>query len=111
MKKETVRVTFFLKHDQSKCLSELDEILFSHGFWSSFPPKGVEIISWQVMMGIGQVVTLEIPVSQVREVNLAIENTAWGAFQTESYITYDFMPILEKKRKQEKQWQSKKNKF
>lgn len=34
---------------------------------------------------------------KVREVNLMIEQKAWGAFRTEFYLLYDFMPVLEKK--------------
>jgi hypothetical protein len=98
MSADTVRITVFLKHDQSKNLDEIDEILYRQGFWSSFPPEGTNIVDWQVMMGIGQVVTLEMPPDKVRQVNLMIEKTAWGAFQTEFYATYDFLPVLEKKR-------------
>lgn len=100
--KSIVRLTVFLRHDQSMNLDEIDDILYKQGFWSKFPPEGAEIISWQVMMGIGQVVTLEVPADQVRFVNLAIEKMAWGAFRTEFYITYDFMPVLEKKRAEAK---------
>jgi len=39
------------------------------------------------MMGIGQVVTLEVPAHQLNEVNLAIEKSAWKAFTTEFYPT------------------------
>jgi len=60
-----------------------------------------------VMMGIGQVVTLRFPADKLRSVNRAIETTAWGAFQTEFYTTYDFAPIAEKIR-QEKQNNAKK---
>ena len=41
------------------------------------------------MMGIGQVVTLRVPPARLREVNRAIELTAWKAFRTEFYPTYD----------------------
>ena len=44
------------------------------------------------MMGIGQVVTLKFPAEKLRDVNLAIEQRAWGAFDTEFYVTYDFKP-------------------
>jgi hypothetical protein len=44
------------------------------------------------MMGIGQVVTLKVPASRLRGVNLAIERSAWGAFSTEIYATYDIVP-------------------
>ena len=93
-----MRLTVFLRHDQSMNLDEIDEILYEQGFWSNFPPQEADIVSWQVMMGIGQVVTLEVPADKVRMVNLALEKMAWGAFRTEFYITYDFLPVLEKKR-------------
>jgi hypothetical protein len=47
------------------------------------------------MMGIGQVVTLRVPPDKLRAVNLAIEHSAWGAFRTEFYATYDFKPVWE----------------
>jgi len=46
---------------------------------------------WYVMMGIGHVVTLKVPAARLREVNIAIERNAWGAFSTEFYTTYDFV--------------------
>jgi hypothetical protein len=49
-------------------------------------------------MGIGQVVTLRVPPSRLREVNLAIERGAWGGYRTEFYATYDFKPIWEANR-------------
>ncbi len=52
-------------------------------------------MSWYVMMGIGQVVTLKVPAHRLREVNLAIEQSAWGAFDTEFYPTYDFRAVWE----------------
>jgi hypothetical protein len=45
------------------------------------------------MMGIGQVVTLRLPATRLAEVNLALENTAWGTYRTEFYPTYDFKAI------------------
>ena len=101
---DTVRITVFLRHDQSKNLTQIDEILFAQGFWSSFPPAGVTIVSWQVLMGIGQVLTLEMAPEKVREVNVMIESKAWGAFKTEFYPTYDFLPVLEKKRSAALSW-------
>jgi hypothetical protein len=94
----TVRLTVFFRHDQTKNLDEIDSILYRQGFWSKFPPDGVQIISWQVLMGIGHVVTLQIEAEKVRAVNLAIEKMAWGAFKTEFYLTYDYMQVLESKR-------------
>ena len=60
------------------------------GYYKAFPPDGVEVVSWYVMMGIGQVVTLRLPASRLREVNRILENTAWGSYRTEFYPTYDY---------------------
>ena len=90
---DSILLTLFLKHDQSKKLDEIQGILTEQGFFETFPPKGVSVVSWYVMMGIGQVVTLEVPAHQLNEVNLAIEKTAWKAFTTEFYPTYNLYPI------------------
>jgi hypothetical protein len=87
-----VMITVFLKHDQSRPVAELNAQLEKQGYYKAFPPQGVEVVSWYVMMGIGQVVTLRLPASKLREVNRAIENSAWGAYRTEFYPTYDFKP-------------------
>ena len=88
-----VMLTIFLKHDQSRPLSELNAQLQRQGFYKAFPPEGVEVASWYVMMGIGQVVTLRLPASRLREVNRILENTAWGSYRTEFYPTYDYKAI------------------
>ncbi|WP_315807154.1 MULTISPECIES: hypothetical protein [unclassified Bradyrhizobium] len=84
-----VLLTVFFKHDQSRPLSELKK----QGFYKAFPPPGVEVVSWYVMMGIGQVVTLRLPASRLREVNRILEDTAWGAYRTEFYPTYDYKAV------------------
>jgi hypothetical protein len=86
----TMLLTVFLKHDQSKTLDQLEEQLKKTGFYRDFPPAGTEIVSWYVMMGVGQVVTLRLPPEKLREVNRYFEQRAWGAFRTEFYPTYDF---------------------
>ena len=91
-------LTVFLRHDQSMTLGEIGKHLEETGFWGKFPPEGTEIISWYVMMGIGQVVTLSVPPSKLREVNVSLEQGAWGAFRTEFYPTYDFRPVFELRR-------------
>jgi len=96
----TFLLTVFLRHDQSKTLAQIGEHLDGTGFWKKFPPEGTEVVSWYVMMGIGQVVTLSVPPERLREVNLALEQSAWGAFRTEFYPTYDFRPVFETRRKQ-----------
>ena len=97
---DSILLTIFLRHDQSKTLEEINAHLDRTGFRKEFPPEGVEVVSWYVMMGIGQVVTLRVPAARLRDVNLAIERNAWGAFRTEFYPTYDFKPIWEELRRQ-----------
>jgi hypothetical protein len=91
-----ILLTVFLKHQQDKNLGEINAKLDATGFWKQFPPQGIEVESWYVMMGIGQVVTLRVPAARLREVNLALEKCAWGAFETEFYPTYDFRPVRKK---------------
>ncbi len=47
-------LTILLKHRQSMNLAEINQKLEQTGFWKKFPPEGVEVVSWYVMMGIGQ---------------------------------------------------------
>lgn len=96
---DAILLTIFLRHDQSKTLGEIGAHLEKTGWYARFPPAGVEVVSWYVMMGIGQVVTLRVPPDRLREVNLAVENGAWGAFRTDFYPTYDFRPVWEEQRK------------
>lgn len=91
---DTILLTIFLRHDQTKSLAELQKIQEEQGFWKAFPPAGTRIVTWHVVMGIGQVVTLEVPASQLRAVNVALERTAWKAFRTEFYPTYDLYPVI-----------------
>lgn len=94
----TLLLTIFLRHDQTKTVDEINAHLDQTGFRKNFPPEGVEVVSWYVMMGVGQVVTLRLPPSKLREVNLAIEKGAWGGYRTEFYPTYDYRPIWEEQR-------------
>ncbi len=96
---DAILLTIFLRHDQRKTLAEINAHLDKTGWHQRFPPAGTEVVSWYVMMGIGQVVTLRVPPDKLREVNLAVENGAWGAFQTEFYPTYDFRPVFEEQRR------------
>jgi len=91
----TILLTIFLKHDQSRTLEQINAQLRSQGYYKAFPPAGTKVVSWYVMMGIGQVVTLQLPAEKLREVNRAIEQTAWGGYRTEFYPTYDYKAIGE----------------
>ena len=88
-------LTVFLRHDQSKPLAAINEQLKSQNYFEKFPPPGIEIVSWYVMMGIGQVVTLRVPPDKLREVNRVIETSAWGGYRTEFYPTYDYKSVWE----------------
>ena len=91
-------LTIFLRHDQAKTLDEIRAHLDKTGFIAQFPPPGVEVVSWYVMMGIGQVVTLRLPPEKLREVNRMVEEKAWGAYRTEFYPTYDYRAFAEQDR-------------
>jgi hypothetical protein len=90
---DTFLLTIFLRHDESKPLGKINQELKDQGFFKAFPPPGVDVVSWYVMMGIGQVVTLRVPAAKLREVNRAIETTAWGGFRTDFYPTYDYKAV------------------
>ncbi|WP_218849843.1 hypothetical protein [Winogradskyella vidalii] len=92
-------LTVVLKHDQSMTLNEIEKIRTDQGFYENLPPEGTSVVNWFVVMGLGQVVVLELPASKLSAVNLAIERTAWKAFTTEIYPTYNLYPIIENKLK------------
>jgi hypothetical protein len=86
-------LTIFLRHDESKTLEEINEHLKSTGWYKSFPPAGVEVVSWYVLMGIGQVVTLRFAAEKLRDINQLIEQKAWGGYRTDFYPTYDYRAL------------------
>ena len=90
---KAILLTVFLRHDQTKTLDEIQAHLKKTGFDKNFPPAGVEVVSYYVMMNIGQVMVLRVPPDKLREVNVAIERGAWGAYRTEFLPTYDYKPI------------------
>ena len=93
--KDTMMMTVFLKHDQTMNNIERAELIKATGFNDMFPPENVEIVDHYVMMGIGQVIVLRFPPDHLRAVNIAIERGAWGAYQTEFYVTYDLRAARE----------------
>lgn len=88
-----ILLTVFLRHDQSRPLAELNEQLAKQGFYKAFPPPGIEVVSWNVVMGIGQIIILRLPATRLREINRVLEDTAWGAYRTEFYPTYDYKAV------------------
>lgn len=90
---DSVLVTIMLKHQQDKNLPEIRRVLEAQGFWDMFPPADARVVSWTIAMGLGHVIILQVPLGSVRRLNLALENGAWGAFDTEIYLTYDYQPV------------------
>jgi hypothetical protein len=86
-------LTIFLRHDESKTVDEINQHLRQTGWFRDFPPPGVEVLSWYVMMGIGQVVTIRFPAERLREINRLVEGEAWGGYRTEFYPTYDYRAL------------------
>ncbi len=86
-------LTVFLKHDQSRPLAALNEQLARQGFYKAFPPPGIEVVSWNVVMGIGQILVLRFPATRLREINRVLEDTAWGPYRTEFFPTYDYKAV------------------
>lgn len=95
-----IMLTVLLRHDQSKPLAELSKAQREQGLFSKLPPEGVELVSWHVLMGLGHAVTMRLPASRLREVNLAIEGAAWGPFRTEIYATYDLKDTVTRLREE-----------
>lgn len=89
-----IMLTVILRHDQSKTIDEIDDHLAKTGFRKDFPPQGVEIVSYNIVMGLGHIITLRLPPDKLREVNLAFEHGVWGAFRTEFYPTYDYLQVF-----------------
>jgi hypothetical protein len=86
---EAFLLTVYLRHDQTMNIAEINEIAARNRLNEIFPPEGVEIVDHYVFMGIGQVIVLRVPPNRLRMVNVALEQGAWGAYQTEFYPTYD----------------------
>ena len=99
MEDGAILLTVFLKHDQSRTINEIIELVNEQKLWEMFPPEGTTVVSWYVIMGVGQVVTLEVPAEKLRAVNLAVEKGGWKAFRTEFYPTYNLYPAIKKRLK------------
>jgi hypothetical protein len=89
-----IMLTVILRHDQTQTLDEINDHIEKTGFRKTFPPEGVEIVSYNIVMGIGHIITLRLPPDKLREVNLAFEHGVWGAFRTEFYPTYDYLKVF-----------------
>lgn len=102
MSEPSMLLTIVLKHDQSKNLDQIQEHMKTVAWWERFPVEGTRVVSWTVAMGLGQIVTLELPPHLLPLVNVELERSAWGVFRTECYPTYDFVPVRERIRERVK---------
>jgi len=93
---ESILITVFLRHDQANNLDAVQRKLKEAEWWDRFPPAGVEVVSWVVAMGFGQIVTLRLPPGKLAELNVELERSAWGVFRTECFPAYDFVPVRER---------------
>ena len=55
------------------------------------------------MMNLGHVITLRVPPSRIREVNLSVKRTAWGMLKAEFYITYDYREVVKQRKAEAEQ--------
>jgi hypothetical protein len=92
---DSIMVTVILKHQQNKNLLEIRRKLEANGFWDVFPPREARVISWQLAIDLGHVIIMKLPANAVRTLNLALENGAWGAFDTEVHLSYDYLSIYQ----------------
>lgn len=92
---DSVLLTVFLRHTQELTLEEMGERLRKNGFFAKFPPAGVEVVSWHMLMSFGHVITLKVPPAKIRELNRAIESGSYTTFKSEVYVGYDFWPVIE----------------
>lgn len=98
-----VLLTLILKHHPGLDLDEVQARLKASEWWERFPISGTRVVSWTVAMGLGQIVTLEVPPHLLGQVNVELERSAWGVFKTEIYPTYDFGPVRERIRERVRQ--------
>ncbi len=91
---DTVLLMIFLKQTQELNLEQMGKKLRANGFFKKFPPEGVKIVGWYMLMSVGHLVILEVPPAKLRELNRAIEATAYGVFRSEVHPSYDFLPVI-----------------
>lgn len=70
-------LTVFLKHDQSRPLSALKAQLAKQEFHTVFPPAGVEVVSWNITMGIGQVIVPRLAEVTLARAAVARQTNSW----------------------------------
>ncbi|UKB81809.1 hypothetical protein LF887_12380 [Chryseobacterium sp. MEBOG06] len=103
---DSVMVTVIMRHIQENPVDSIQARVMKQKFYQKLDKSHTRIVSWNVVMGIGQIITLRFKPEYTREVNQVFESGAWGGFKTEFYPSYDFLPVypvmLEKEKKQSK---------
>jgi hypothetical protein len=90
---DSIMVTVIFKHKSDKNLAEVRRILESQGFWDVFPPKDARVLSWTIAVGMGHIIIMKLPAEATRRLHVAVANGAWGAYNTEIFLSYDYKPI------------------
>lgn len=91
--KDTILLTLFLHHDQTKTFATIKQQEKDTGFDKAFPPAGVEIVNWYILLGSGQEIVLKLPPDKLRETLGVIERCTYGVYKSEWYIAYDYKDI------------------
>ena len=63
-------LTIVLRHHAGLVLDDVQAKLKASEWWERFPIPGTRVVSWTVAMGLGQIVTLEVPPHLLGLVNL-----------------------------------------
>jgi 2-iminobutanoate/2-iminopropanoate deaminase len=67
-----------LKHHAGIALDDVQAKLKASEWWERFPVEGTRVVSWNVAMGPGQIVTLAVPPQLLGQVNLELERSCLG---------------------------------
>ena len=90
-----IMLTVILRHDQTLTLDEINDHLEKTGFRKTFPPDGVEILSYNIVMGIGHIVTLRFPRPINSAKSISPSSMAFGAPSEQNSIpTYDYLKVF-----------------
>lgn len=105
---DSITMTVIMKHQQTNPVDSIQGKVMKQSFYKKLKSSHSKIVSWNVVMGIGQIITLKFKPQYLREINQVFESGAWGGFNTEFYPTYDFLPVYPKMLEKEKNTNSKK---
>lgn len=105
---DSIMVTVIIRHQQQNNVDSIQQRVMKQKFYTRMNEAHTRILSWNVAMGLGQIVTLKFKPQYLREVNMIFEKGAWGGFTTEFYPTYDYLPVYPTMLKKEQELHQKK---